>query len=390
MSALWFGVGVGVGALIAWLISRGYFASRMSFIQEATQRLSDTFKALSADALRDNNQSFLELAKSVLERFQTEAKGDLQLRHKAIEELVMPLKESLRDMNMQVQELERSRREGHGALSEQLRVLSGETANLARALSSPKARGCWGEIQLRRVVEMAGMLPYCDFVEQPSVAAEQVQLRPDVVIKLPNGRNVVVDAKVTLEAYMEAMDVQDEQRRLAKLKEHAQKVKEHMVRLSSKGYWEHLESPEFVVMFLPGESFFAAALEQDHALIEEGFKRHVVLATPISLIALLRVVEMGWRQERVALNAQAICDLGRELYERFKVFMEEHLNQLKKGLDSAVDAYNRAIGSLESRVLVSARRLKELGVVGAEQIQVLGPVEKATRQTQIPAHPQDQ
>jgi DNA recombination protein RmuC len=415
-------VGLVVGVFAAWLASRSRAAALRAESQEKDRalvarddvivdlkvqaarlesaleqerasetRLSNAFKALSADALKSSNESFLELAKATLEKYQAGAKNDLEQRTKSVEEFVKPLKESLAKVNAQIETIEKTRREDYGSLSQHLMglrtetsSLGSETKNLTNALRTPVVRGRWGEIQLRKVVELAGMLEYCDFKEQPSVEGEEGRLRPDLEVLLPGGKSVVVDSKVPLEAFLRAQEASDIETARAHMKDHARQIRVHIGKLRAKSYWDQFEStPEFVVMFLPGENFFSAALEHEPGLIEEGVSQNVIIATPTTLIALLRSVAYGWKQEKIAESAQEIKDLGTELYNRMRV-LAEHIGNVGKGLNKAVGAYNDTVASLEERVLPAARRFPELGVTGRQEVPHLAPIERTTRAVQSP------
>ena len=354
--------------------------------ERAAADLQNAFKALAADALKSNNSSFLQIAEERLKRFQSEARGDLDARQKAVSDLVTPVRESLSKVDAQIQQMEIARGEAYGDLKAQVqslistqKELQSETGNLVRALRTPNVRGRWGEIQLRRVVEIAGMLPYCDFAEQETITGESGRLRPDLVVKLPGGKHVVVDAKTPLQAFLDAFETNDEETRRTCLANHARQVRDHINTLSGKKYWEQFEStPEFVVMFLPGETFFSAALEQDTGLIEHGVLNRVIPASPTTLIALLKAINYGWNQEKLARNAQEISALGKELHDRLRK-LAGHITGVGTNLDRAVEAYNQAVGSLENRVLVSARKFSELGASVAEDIPELEPIETTAR-----------
>ncbi|BCA55641.1 putative DNA recombination protein RmuC [Nitrospira sp. KM1] len=357
-----------------------------NLLSQARHELIEAFQALSGEALKHNNEAFLNLAKTSFQTLQAEAKGDLARRQQAIDELVKPLTESLHRYDEQLRHIEQSRQAAYGGLDQHLKLLAEsqqrlqeETGNLVHALRSPTVRGRWGEITLRRVAELAGMVAHCDFVEQGSVTAEEGRIRPDMIVNLPGGRQIIVDSKTVLAGYLDAHEAENEERRLEGLQRHAAQVRSRMDQLSLKAYWSQFEqTPEFVVLFLPGEQFLGAALEQDSSLIEDGFAQGVVLATPTTLMALLRAVAYGWRQERLTAHAEEAGRLGRELYERMAV-LAEHLNDVGQSLGKSVVAYNKAVGSLETRILPAARKFKELGVSSEKETPSLSPIETVPR-----------
>lgn len=356
-------------------------AEKLALLNEAQQQLSNTFKALAGSALETNRESFLQLAKDQFDKLQQAAQGDLTRRQQAIGELVKPLHENLTKVTGKIESIEKDRTTAFATLDEQLKNLAlvqkgleSETRNLISALRQPAARGRWGEIQLKNVVKMAGMLEHCDFDQQDSVQTDDGRLRPDMVVRLPGGKNIVVDSKVALDAYLSAHQEPDESRRQEHLARHAVQVRKHMDNLGAQSYWKHLDpSPEFVVLFLPGEPFFSAALEQDPSLIERGVGKNVIVATPTTLIALLRAVAYGWQQDKLSRNAQEISNLGRELYDRVRIFVEKFA-KLGRHLNTATNSYNEASRSLDGRLLVSIKRFNELGAGTNDEIETPPPV----------------
>lgn len=361
-------------------------ADKLALLEEARKKLGDSFKALSADALHQSNRSFLQLATETLKSYQESARGDLEKRQQAILEMIRPISDSLVKVDGKIAEIEKERTGAYAGLLEQVKALSvtqnqlrAETGNLVKALRAPQVRGRWGEIQLQRVVEMAGMVEYCDFQQQASVTTETGRLRPDLIVRLPGGKNVVVDAKCPLQAYLDALSCTDETERAAHLRRHAEQVNEHIVLLGRKTYWEQFQpTPEFVVLFLPGETFFSAALEQRPELIEAGADKKVILSTPTTLIALLRAVAYGWRHEQLAKNAREICELGKKVYEGARVF-SEHFAKAGSSLENAIGHYNAAVGSLERGFLPSARKMRELGAGSDKPIGEAEPIERTVR-----------
>jgi DNA recombination protein RmuC len=401
--------GAAIGVAVGWLAARpaharvqaelekerAVHAERVSAYQQAHQQaeatLREAFQALSADALKTNNEAFLHLAETRLREARTEATSDIDDRKKAIETLLAPMAKTLEHVDREIKESERRRLQSSTELIEKIasldtmgRGLRSETARLVDALKRPGVRGRWGELQLKRVVELAGMVEHCHFTEQQTLDADDGRIRPDVIVQLPGGKYVVIDAKVPLDAYLKALEAPDEAARQRLLADHAKQVRTHLCQLAAKGYAAHVQpSPDFVVMFLPGEMFFSAALEQDPTLIEYGVEKRVIPASPTTLIALLRAVAYGWQQEAVARDARQIAEFGRKLYESVGR-LSEHFERLGSRLRGSVDAYNDAIGSLEGNVLVKARKFKDLQAANGEDIKQIEPIDKVPRMLQAP------
>ncbi|WP_084370296.1 DNA recombination protein RmuC [Microbispora sp. ATCC PTA-5024] len=406
--ALWLAVGLAAGIVIGFALARTRTASDAARsavrVAEAEARaraaeekvaymenqLSERFQAISAHALDVNNLRFLELAENRLNTTRAEAAGDLEQRRQAVENLVTPLRETLAKVEAQLRESESGARAARAELSKQMEFvrqsseqLKGQTAALVRALQRPEARGRWGELQLRRVAEIAGMARYCDFDEQTTAFTRDGLVRPDMVVRLTGGKNIVVDSKVSLAAYLEAAEAGDPDYGSARLDAHARHLREHVDRLAAKAYWQAFSpSPEFVVLFIPGEAFLAPALERDPGLLEYAMRRRVHIATPTTLITMLRTAGYAWQQAALSENAKAVFDLGKELYERLGG-LGRHMDGLGKALSRAVAAYNQTVGSLESRVLVSARKMNDLGFVD-DPLDGPDPVEEVPRQVAMP------
>jgi DNA recombination protein RmuC len=365
--------------------------SEKKLLDDARSKLSDAFDSLAGKALSKSSDDFLKLARESMDKVLATAKGDLDKRQESISGLVKPLADSLKRYEEEVRTLESHRQAAYAGLTEQVKALASgqqqlqkETGNLVTALRRPEVRGRWGEITLRRVVELAGMSDHCDFTEQVSADTEWSRIRPDMLIHLPYDREIVVDAKVPLDAYLKALEAGSEQERQTQLENHAEQLRSHMKALSDKEYWKQFPTaPEFVVMFIPGESFFAAAVDCDRTLIEDSIEKRVALATPTTLMALLRVIAYGWRQQQVADNVHRMGDLGKQLYERLRVFVD-HFGRVGKTLDTTVKAYNEAVGSMDSRLLPAARKFEELGASSGDEITSIEQIETTTRKPVIP------
>ncbi len=369
------------------LLAVGLIVANIAFFSVAKGKMHQQFDALANNALLRNNENFVDLATATLEKFQVEAKGDLALKEQAIQELVNPLKQELEKHEKQVAELERKREQAYGGLRQYLEdvvqtqsQLRQETGNLTKALRASHVRGKWGEMNLKRVVELAGLVEHCDFTMQTSLAGEDSRLRPDLIVHLPGQRKIVIDAKTPLDSYLQAIETEDDEKKNQLLIEHSRQLERHVSQLGSKAYWDGLEeSPEFVLLYIPLESLFSTALHHNPDLLEKGIRKKVILATPTTLIALLKAVDYGWRQEKLAENSEQISAMGKDLYDRlFK--LADHFARLGTTLDRAVQAYNETVGSFERRVVVQAKRFKELGVPAKQDISDVTWIDRTARQ----------
>lgn len=368
-------------------IERRNAGEKMTMIENARFQLAETFTALSSQALRNSTEEFLKLAQENFKQLHIQARGDLDQKEKSIDNLLKPVQEALTRTDQQLRDLEKERKEAYGSLSKHLetmaqtqQLLQGETRNLAQALRRPEVRGQWGEITLKRLVELAGMAEYCAFYEQETVQTECGNLRPDMIVRMPDGREIVVDVKTPLDAYLGAVEAPDDSVRAWHLERHARKVRERVRELASRNYWAQFKhSPDFVVMFIPGDQFLTAAMDIDRDLLEYALGQKVILATPTSFVALLRAVAYGWRQQSLAENAEKIRDVGEDLYQRLSTFTE-HLAKLGKNLGSSLDHYNKAVGSFERQVIPGARKFAEMGITIRKPLHELDQIEKSARQ----------
>jgi DNA recombination protein RmuC len=381
-------------------VERRRVLERIAALDEAREQLRATFGAMAGEALKHNSGEFLKLAQENLKAFHVHAEGSLTQREKAVENLVKPIREALEKTEVEIRRMEHERKEAYGSLTKHLetmaesqRLLQGETRNLVQALRRPEVRGQWGELTLKRLAELAGMVDRCDFYEQEQVQSDSGRQRPDMIVRMPDGREIVVDAKTPLDAYLSAIEAGDDDTRKRELERHARKVRERVRELSAKAYWQQFRNaPDFVVLFIPGDQFLSAALDQDRSLLEDALAAKVILATPTSLVALLRAVAFGWRQEALTENAERIREVGEDLYQRLGTF-GEHLMRVGKSLDASVGAYNKAVGSFDSRILPSARKFTELGISAKSELTEPDQIERTARMVQssdAPAPPENE
>lgn len=367
-------------------LERKSHVEKLEALEQARAQLSETFGHLSSQALKHNSEEFLKLAQENLKQFQTRAQGDLSQKEQAIENLVKPIKEALEKTEKQIRMMEHERKEAYGSLTKHLetmaetqQALQGETRNLVKALSRPEVRGQWGEMTLKRLAELAGMVEHCDFFEQQHTNTEDGALRPDMIVRMPGDREIVVDVKTPLDAYLSAVEATNDAEREAHLVRHTKNVRKRVSELASKAYWTQFShSPDFVVLFIPGDQFLSAALDNDHNLLEDAMQQKVILATPTSFVALLRAVAYGWRQESLAKNAEQIRQVGEELYGRLGTFAD-HLGKMGRSLSSSVQHYNKAVSSFDSRVIPSVRKFSEMGLSGKKEVDSVEQIELNTR-----------
>jgi len=403
----WFALGFVCGALLVFLIlqrllgklreektrlnttleleSRNH-QEKFAALEEAREQLSDTFNSLSSQALKQNNESFLKLAEENLKKIQLSANIELEKKEKAIEHLIQPIREALDKTSQQIQGIEKERKEAYGSLHKHLETmaqsqlsLQQETRNLVTALRRPEVRGQWGELTLKRLAELAGMVEHCDFYEQESIKTDEGMLRPDMIVRMPDGREIVVDVKTPLDAYLNAIEADNDEKKQQELIRHTRNVRNRVNELANKAYWSQFKnSPDFVVLFIPGDQFLTAALDNDRSLLEDALRQNVILATPTSFVALLRAVAYGWRQEQLAENAEHIREIGEELYKRLLTFTS-HLDKLGKSLDSSIKHYNKAVGSYDSRILPSAQKFTEMGINSSTDMETPAQIETGVR-----------
>ena len=367
-------------------LERRNHIEKLETLERAREQLAHTFSALSSQALKHNSEEFLKLAQENLQRFQTQASGELEKKEKAIEHLIGPIREALEKTERQIQGMEKERKEAYGALHKHLETmaetqasLQNETRSLVQALRRPEVRGQWGELTLKRLAELAGMVEHCDFYEQQSVQTSEGRQRPDMIVRLPGEREIVVDVKTPLDAYLNAIEADDDTKRQQALVRHARNVRQRVNELASKAYWSQFKhAPDFVVLFIPGEQFLSAALDQDRNLLEDALGQHVILATPTSLVALLRAVAYGWRQEQLTRNAEQIKIVGEELYKRLLTF-SSHLDKLGRSLDNSLKHYNSAVGSFDSRILPGAQKFTEMGISANREVETPEQIETGVR-----------
>lgn len=373
-------------------MERSSAVEKIAMLEKNRAQLTDTFNALSSEALKSNNEQFLKLAQENLKQFNVQAKSELDKKEQSFEHLVKPIKELLEKTDKQIRQIEHERKESYGSISKHLegmaqtqQLLHGETRNLVKSLRRPEVRGQWGEMTLKRLVELSGMVEHCDFFEQEHTTTEEgSNIRPDMIVRMPGRKEIVIDVKTPLDAYLNAIEADNDHDRELQLQHHARKVRERVRELASKAYWgQFKQSPDFVVLFIPGDHFLSAALEKDSSLLEDALRQKVILATPTSLVALLRAVAFGWNQQAITDNAEKIRDLGEDLYKRLCTFTG-HMNKVGKSLDNSLEHYNKAVGSFERQVLSGARKFNDMGISTNKTVDTLEPIEKLARSLEEP------